>query len=103
MCMDCWRDTWGAPTIDNDRVRAAAQAIEELYDSVSTVGAPMHCELDDWNLPLDRPVKKTFDVPFYAELKMEQKKTAVIVYKRMRRLSYLEQASALALAQRFWR
>jgi hypothetical protein len=47
MCRTCW-DGAGAPTIDNERVRAAVSLVREVYEW-NGAGGNLHIVLDDWN------------------------------------------------------
>lgn len=49
MCDGCYRNKYGSPKIDNEIVREASEAVEELYLDHGA-GGGMHIVVDDWNL-----------------------------------------------------
>lgn len=48
MCSECWGDSEQA-RIDNERVRAVAVMIAQIYENHCT-GGMLHIVLDDWNI-----------------------------------------------------
>jgi hypothetical protein len=48
MCYGCWEEA-GKPVIDTPAVRAAAAAVEEVYQH-NCMGGNLHIVLDDWNI-----------------------------------------------------
>jgi hypothetical protein len=49
MCMSCWEDKYGRAAIVNERTRAVAALIDQIY-SWSCAGGLAHVVVDDWNL-----------------------------------------------------
>lgn len=105
MCLGCWEER-GSPQIDSPPVRYAAGLIARLYEEISIVGAPLHAQLDDWNIEGDffSGVKeKDFWMPDYVDLDDEQRSLADECWAAMCSLTDAERASALALEGGYWR
>lgn len=52
MCADCWREA-GSPT---ERTPDTARVVELIWKlcEIHPTGGPLHAELDDWNVDVDR-------------------------------------------------
>lgn len=48
MCLNCWKEE-GSHAIVNDKTKAAAKLVEELYDEQPT-GGYLHIVTDDYNV-----------------------------------------------------
>jgi len=49
MCVQCWEQEYGSASIDSEATRAAAAAIDALYEA-HDAGGSLHIVVDDWNL-----------------------------------------------------
>ena len=95
MCKGCWKQ-YGSPQISSLRVRETAQQIKEFYTE-QPVGGHFHIILDDWNLA-DSSVEFCLKENRYTRNSLE-----IALGKNLQILSFKERASALALADGFWK
>ena len=101
MCVDCWKKL-GSPKIDNDAVREAAKAIDEVY-RYSCVGGNLHIALDDWNLDdgsvawCRGAIKDNIHQATTEDLETERR-----CLDLMMALSLEERASALSYLRGYW-
>lgn len=102
MCYGCWKE-YGQPIIDTSEVRAAAQAIHEVYVH-SCVGGNLHVVVDDWNVEdgnlaicQDAILNGGHEGCTAEQLIAEQQCLDIL-----KRLSTEERVSALALEDGFW-
>jgi hypothetical protein len=51
MCMECWEKK-GSPSIVNEKTKAAAELIAEVYNHHNS-GGYLHIVVDDWNIDYD--------------------------------------------------
>lgn len=95
MCDSCY-EKYGSPTLETEKVRQAAEAIEELY-SMHGAGGMMHIVVDDWNLEDD-------SVEWCGKYMADKKPDAceIRVYELFKRMTVEERASALVFRKRSW-
>lgn len=92
--MGCY-ERGGSPGIDNDRVRAAAKLIKQVYEHALS-GGGLHVLLDDWNVDHDSFCERyTGHDADYTKEEIEVEESCA---KAMRLLTVEERLSALCLA-----
>lgn len=95
MCKGCWKQ-YGSPQLSSLLVRETAQQIKEFYIK-QPVGGYFHIVLDDWNLQ-NSYVEFCLKENSYPRNALE-----IALGKNLQILSFKERASALALANDFWK
>ena len=94
MCQGCWEE-YGSPTDDSPEIRRAAYLIDLIYETEVT-GAPLHVELDDWNIDDDCwvPYPPARDEGWLED--PSKWDVAVELCELMKAMSLRERASAMA-------
>lgn len=96
MCYGCWEEA-GKPTIVNDRVLKAVEAVKKMYETHSA-GGGLHIVTDDWNLEDDN-VKWCRE---YMTTKYKADASEMACLEAFEALSEEERYSTLALEQKFF-
>ena len=96
MCFGCWKDA-GSPMIMNDRVKAAVEATNRLYET-HLAGGGMHIVTDDWNCD-DSNVSYCRDYMTGGEYDADESEIACLV--AFEALTEDERYSALAVHEGF--
>ena len=102
MCYSCWIDH-GKLEIDTPEVRAAAQAIHEVY-LYSCAGGNLHIVVDDWNVEDGNLAfcQEKISEGGYEGCTAEQLIAEQQCLDILKRLTEEERASALALQDGYW-
>lgn len=96
MCQSCW-EAYGSPTIVNERTKAAAKLIGEVYEHHGA-GGNCHTIVDDWNLEdwcVDDSLKNVTENPLGED--QEEIAASKACLEALKSMSLQERASALAL------
>ncbi len=89
MCYACWEED-GKPCIVNNNTLTAAIFIHRVYDRGPS-GGHLHAQLEDWNL----------DSNNFGNLSPEANRDEVECFNYMKKLSFNERVSALAIFEEF--
>lgn len=94
MCAGCWAEA-GSPKIDNEKTRAAAAAIDRVYE-FSGAGGNLHIVVDDWNLE-DSSLEWCKVNAIVSEQDDEKREAEMACYTALRELTEEERYSAMAI------
>lgn len=99
MCYHCYEEKFGKPTLVNEKTKALAKLIADVYECGNDVGGNLHAIVDDWNLEdehivseIETPRDKKFWQPPETDHDVEQR-----CLEALRDATLEERASALAL------
>jgi hypothetical protein len=104
MCRDCYLH-YGSPTIDNHKVRATAELIQQIHETNGGgAGGDLHTLLDEWNIDGDlrwereNLLQRIAGDPEYEELQVLEIQCLAL----MEVMTIEERASALGLYWKHW-
>jgi len=104
MCRTCYENA-DSPKVVNDKTKAAAQLVNDLYDTEDGgVGGYGHIVFDDWNLDdgdIDFCLKAANNNEYSSHLCEETRRASIKALEAFKALTEDERYSALAISSNF--
>lgn len=101
MCRGCWEE-YGKPMENAPGIKELVEAIEDVYEFVSSNGGPLHVILDDWNIDDDNVNNECYD-EWVDKEEDDPQGLGRMCLDLLRAAPLSQRASALAFYDGFWK